>query len=122
MHASYFAYIDSDTDGIYDFAISFLPNKNRNPKYIHDIGICDILRNEETINCNDFAYGNSKIDDIIELEVPLDRLPKKINNNYNILFKIYDNNNQKWAAITMSPIPTPILVFKDTESYASSEL
>lgn len=101
-YASYIAFIDSDVDGIYDFAISFLPDKNRNPRYIHDIILCDVLKNEMTTNCNDFAYGNSKLNDVIELEVPLDRLPKKINNNYNILIKIYDNTNQKWAAITTS--------------------
>ena len=101
MHASYFAYIDSDTDGIYDFALSYLPDKNRNPRYIHDIAICDITLNETT-NCNDFAYGNSKIDNIVELEIPIEKLPFKFNNNYNIFFKIYDNVNQEYAVFTTS--------------------
>jgi len=120
-YASYFAFIDSDVDGTYDFVISFLPNTNRNPRYIHDIILCDVLRNVMTTNCNDFAYGNSKLDDVIELEIPLDRLPKKINNKYNILIKIYDNTNQKWAVITTSSsvlvsptsiesTPTPITI------------
>jgi formylglycine-generating enzyme required for sulfatase activity len=102
-YASYFADIDADMDGISDFTIAYLPDKNRNPAYIHDIGICD-SKTEGTYttqtNCRDFAYGTSKLDKIIELEIPFDKLPVKIKNNYNIRFRIYDNQNQKYVAIT----------------------